>query len=137
MKIVNLLVAWSVLPLAGVAADMHVEKTVRITEANERYVAKAYDAYLLVIAKRPIPKDFINFPVALLLERPEYFILERAYYITPNELRGFSLAIPKPLMKKIDDRVQATKDLELDKESVHQGIHAIVLREKNRSNKSP
>lgn len=112
------------------AADSYVEKMIRVADKNERYVASAYDAYLTLLVKKSVSKDKIYFPIELLIDRPEYFVLERAYYISPNEMRGFSLALPKKAVKTSDGRVQATSDLAVEEESIHQGIHVLVLKEK-------
>ncbi len=130
MKTARILVFLCLVPIVVLATDSYVEKMIRVADKNGRSVASAYDAYLTLLVKKSISKDKIDFPTELLIDRPEYFVLERTYYISPNEMRGFSLALPKKAVKASDGRVQSTSDLALKEESIHQGIHVLVLKEK-------
>jgi len=89
MKTIRVLASLCVVPIVVLAADSYVEKMISVVDKDERYVASAYDAYLSFLMKKVVSKDEIVFPTELLIDRPEYFVLERAYYISPNEMRGF------------------------------------------------
>jgi hypothetical protein len=116
--------------VAAMADESHVTKMIRATPAEERAVSAAYDVYIAAISHRAISKESIDFPLSMIIESSENYIFERAYYISPNEVRGFGLAIPKALTKKQGNRLKAIQDMVLMKEERRQGLHTVVFTQK-------
>jgi hypothetical protein len=112
------------------AQDSHATKTIQATPAEEAAISAAYDAYIAAISLRVVPKESIDYPLSLITESPENFILERSYYISPNELRGFGLAIPKRLARKQGNRLKGMQDLVFRSEERRQGLHTVVFTQK-------
>ena len=123
----SLLMAMLLVPLSTRAADSYIERMIAAAPDEERAISQAYAVYLTAISREPISKDRIDFPRSLVKETTSHFLLERAYYVAPNVLRGFTLSIPKGSAKTVGGRVKANHDLELKEDHVRQGIHVVVL----------
>ena len=116
--------------MGAMADESYLAKMIRATPAEERAVSAAYDVYIAAISHRVVSKENIYFPLSMITESADNFILERAYYISPNELRGFGLAIPKGLAQKQGNHLKALQDLMLTKDERHQGLHTLVFTQK-------
>ena len=118
------------LSVPAIAAQSRAAKVILATSSEERAISEAYDVYLSAISHKTIAKARLDFPISLVKESSTHFILERAYYISPNELRGFGLAIPKALAKKEHGRIKAIQDVVMQKEERRQGLHTVAFAKK-------
>ncbi len=99
-------------------------------EQEERFVSQAFDAFLALTAKREIGKDELRFPVSFAVMRPDYVILSRAFYIAPNELRGFEIAIPRNCLIERQGVFNLNASVVVHKEDRRQGITILVVKKK-------
>jgi len=112
---------------SGLAVESQVEKVIRASAKEETGISEAYDVYLSALSHQVIARTRVSFPMSLVKESSNYFIVERGYYISPNELRGFGLAIPKKPARSVHGKLKATDDLVLQSEERRQGLHTVVL----------
>ena len=117
-------------PVTLALSDSYVEKVISAKPAEERYVSNAYDVFLMALSKKQMSKSLVDFPVSLCKESGDVFLLERAYYISPNEMRGFSLAFPKSTVRKKGGHIIGIVDLSLKEYELRQGIHCLLFRAK-------
>jgi hypothetical protein len=117
------------IPFAASAAEYgYVAKMIACSEKEERLVSQAYDAFLKLISGGRVEKDDLRFPFQWAAIRPEKLILSRGFYISPNELRGFELAIPKSCLVERDGIFVLNSAVTLENVEVRVGIRVLVLR---------
>lgn len=121
------------------ASDCHSYLLMRIAcdEDEERYVAEAYDAFLTLCTTRELQASQLHFPAHLAGRHGNHVLIERAYYIAPNELRGFELRIPSDLVSEYEGIFGLTADVSIGKASTRQGITVFLLQEKEACGTEP
>jgi hypothetical protein len=121
-------------PLGAVAAvPGYVGRMIECSEADEHFVSQAYDAFVALAGTREVKAGELHFPARWAIARPDYIIIWRAFYISPNELRGFELAIPRNCMVEKDGILGLALPVVVEKEGTRAGIRTLVLRKKNAS----
>lgn len=121
---------------SGTEAKNHdlLFQKIKCDEADQRFISDTYDAFLTILAKREIGKEKIRFParMASQIKRGEtHTIICWSYYITPDESRGFELAIPKDSCTENDGFLTTTTDLVIARQDRKQGVEILVLKPKN------
>jgi hypothetical protein len=120
-------------PSAGTNDMDWLAKMIACDEKDEQYVAQAYDAFLTLVAGREIQPTDLRFPSRLVERSGEFIHIERAYYISPNEFRGFDLFIPKALISEKDGFIVPRVPLAVAKRLTRQGMTSFTLREANKA----
>jgi hypothetical protein len=68
------------------------------------------------------------FPTRLVQKSGNFVLIERAYYVSPNELRGFELFVPKECLSEKDGLFVSTAALSVAESLTRQGITSFTLR---------
>jgi hypothetical protein len=132
MKQPTYLIALFMLLTSGFAADMdHVAKMISADPKDEAMISDAYDAFLTLLSAHEIKAGEIKYPTRITERRENGIIIEHAFYVSPNELRGFSLFIPKNCVVEKDGTLISTATLVLESEEMRQGLRYLVLKKKN------
>lgn len=119
----------------GRASDAYIEKMIACPEAEEAMVSGAYDVFLFALEQGQIRKEELRLPVRLTESRDGHVIFSRAFYISPNELRGFELVIPAALLVEQDGVLSLISDLSVASQDVRQRITILVMK-KTEANKA-
>jgi len=118
-----------VLATSSFAADTsYFAKMIACDPKDEFFISQTYEAFLSLVAKREVKKEEIRFPARLAIRNDSGVILSRAFYISPNELRGFELFIPKDCVSEKDGILISTTALAVEREETKQGIRCLVLK---------
>jgi hypothetical protein len=118
--------------LSAAAAEVgYVDKMIACDEQEERFVSEAFDAFLTLVAKNDVKKDTLHFPVRLATFRPDYIIFDRGFYISPNELRGFELVVPRGCLAEKNGVFTLKETVVVDRDEWRSGIRILVLKRKN------
>ena len=105
-----------------------LDKRDSVSSQKEQDISKVYDLYISALSKVTLKKDEVKVPISMIsAESEEYYVIEHTYYISANELRGFSIAIPKNQSQKKQKLLEVSADLKIKDLSVKQGIHIITL----------
>lgn len=90
------LILLSLITSAVLAADTsYLAEMIACDEKEEALVSDTYSAFLTLIGMRELQKKGLRFPVHLAERRANGFIISRGYYVSPHELRGFEIFVPK------------------------------------------
>lgn len=108
----------------------YLAKVIACEEKDERYVAQAYDTFLALAAGRNLKAGEMRFPARLVEKRGDFVLIARAYYVSPNELRGFELLAPKDCVSEKDGLVFSTSALSVTQKLTRQGITSFILQMK-------
>lgn len=116
---------------SSLAAGEHdyVLKMIRCDEKDEQYVSDAYLCHINLLARRVVAKGDLKLPSRLTQKTEEFYVFERAFYVSPNMLRGFILSIPLTLMVEKDGVLENSVPLRLTREDSKQGIVILELGE--------
>lgn len=99
-------------------------------EEDERYVDSLYNAFLLAVGKKELPKGCFRVPQHFATLNGDYYIFERGYYISQNNLRGFSLSIPKNCVLVEEGTITPSCALAVSSRDGKQGQEIVVLKRK-------
>jgi hypothetical protein len=125
-------VAFFALFLPGIAADMgYLERMIAADPKEEAMISDAYDLFLTLMASREIKAGELKYPAKLAIRNVGGIIIERAFYVTPNEMRGFSFFIPKDCVAEKDGVLISTVALAIERDEMKQGIRCLVLKKKS------
>ncbi|MBN2684455.1 MAG: hypothetical protein JXR40_04190 [Pontiellaceae bacterium] len=114
----------------GAIEESYVEKMIAVDENQEMYIGDAYDLFLRIISGETIiDAAEVQFPKSMLDDHGEVYILGWAFYISPNEFRGFELVFPKSVFTEKDGILTNSCKLALDKSDTKQGTVVFVLKE--------
>jgi hypothetical protein len=114
-------------PPAG--AFDYVVSTIYVDPPEEEIVSLLYDRFLALLAGAKIKKgDAFSSASHFCHETQSHLIFVWSYYITPNELQGFEISIPKKLLEKKGRNYVAKANLQVDQITEHQQIKVIVLK---------
>jgi hypothetical protein len=115
----------------AIAADTgYLAKMIDCEEKEEALISDTYSAFLALMSKRKLPKGGLRFPVRL-SRRSEYgFTISRGYYVSPNELRGFEIFVPKDCFDEKEGILISSTELSIDREDWKQGSTLLVLKRK-------
>ena len=121
-------------PVAARAADTndtaYIAKMIACDQKDEGYVAQAYDAFLALAAGQVLKPGELRFPARLLEKDGGFIIIERAYYVSLNELRGFELFVPREFVAEQGGFVVSTAPLSVAQKATRQGITSLTLQRK-------
>jgi hypothetical protein len=115
---------------AGTNDAAYIAKMITCSQKDERYVAQAYDAFLTLAAGRALGAGELRFPAAMIEKDGGFVIIERAYYVSPNELRGFELFVPRELLAEKGGVLVSTAPLSVSQSVTRQGITSFTLQKK-------
>ncbi len=128
MRALLLLIA---LTSTGIAADTdYLAKMIACEEKEEALVSDTYSAFLTLMSKRELPKGELRFPVRLADRRVNGFLISRGYYVSPNELRGFEIFVPKDCVDEKDGILISSTALTIASEDSKQGFTLLTLKRK-------
>lgn len=116
--------------LTGAAANGgrdYIVKTIACDDEEERCVAASYECFIALLSDKRIAAGTLRLPRTLVIERGGNLIFERAYYISPNEMRGFSFAVPRALLVEENGTLRNKRALRLVERSVRQQAQILVL----------
>ena len=108
----------------------YIAKMIACGEKDEHYIAQAYDAFVALAAGRVLEPGELRFPASLVERDRGFVLIERAYYVSPNELRGFELLVPKKFVSEKDGVVVSTAALSVAQKVTRQGITSFTLQKK-------
>ena len=108
----------------------YLAKMIACDEKDERYVAEVYDAFLTLSAGRELKAGELRFPIRMVEKQGDFILIERAFYVSPNELRGFELFIPKTLLAERKGLVVSKVPLSVAQTVTRQGITSFTLQSK-------
>ena len=78
----------------------YIVKMIDCEPREEILISKTYESFLDLIAKREVKKEELRFPVRLAAQNDKGVIFSRSFYVSPNELRGFEIFIPKDCVQR-------------------------------------
>ena len=117
---------------SAIAAEKgYLEQMIACEEKEEALVSDAYNAFVTLLAKRELPKEELRFPARLAQKRPSGFLISRAFYVTPNELRGFEILVPKDCVTEKEGVLISSTVLAVASEDSKQGIILLTLKRKS------
>lgn len=108
----------------------YVDKMIACKEGEESFVSEAFDAFLTLVSHREVKKNSLHFSAQSATFREDYIIFDRAFYISPNNLRGFELAVPKNCITENNGVLTLSDTVVLDSESYQGDIRIFVLKKK-------
>jgi len=124
--------AFFALIASGFAADMsYVATTIAAESKDETMISDAYDTFLALISDHEIKAGELKYPARIADHRDNGVIIERTYYVSPNEMRGFSLFIPKDCVTEKGEILISTAALVIESEETRQGVRCLMLKKKN------
>jgi hypothetical protein len=128
MKIIFLFI----LPLAVFAEEVKTDmpwlaSMIACDEKEERYVDEIYENAINLLSGETLKKGDHSFPIHFTEFRPQFAVVDRAYYITPNTFKSFELLIPREAIAIKDGMVTITVDLRLKSKSWRQGTRTLEL----------
>lgn len=125
----NRLIALLILTSPSMAADSgYIVKLIDCEPKEEILISKTYESFIDLIAKREVKKEKLRFPVRLATKNDNGVIFSRAFYISPNELRGFEIFIPKDCVTEKNGLFVSTAGLVVDREETRQGVRCLILK---------
>ena len=107
----------------------NIVQMVWVEPDQEPVVADLYDRFLALLAGGRIEPG-AKFPASerFFTATETHAIFHWAYYIAPNEPRGFEISIPKELLRKKDGNYIVTKELEVEQVDQRQFCKIIVMK---------
>lgn len=113
------------------ADDSYLEKMIACDEKEEALVSDAFGTFLTLLSKGELKKEELCFPAHLAKKNNNgSFIIGRAFYITPNELRGFELVVPEECLVEKKGILVSISALVVAHRGGSQGITSLVLKKK-------
>jgi hypothetical protein len=106
----------------------YIVKMIDCEPREEILISKTYESFLDLIAKREVKKEELRFPVRLAAQNDKGVIFSRSFYVSPNELRGFEIFIPKDCVTEKNGIFVSTVGLVVDREETRQGIRCLILK---------
>ncbi|MBS0631466.1 MAG: hypothetical protein JSS11_06100 [Verrucomicrobia bacterium] len=111
-------------------------KMIACDEADEGDIGSLYNAYLNLLQNHAIgtqiggaPDSEVSFPVSrAAVANKDYVIASLAYYVAPNELRGFEISFPRQALELKGRRYVLKERLVLAGEDFKQAIHLLTLK---------
>jgi hypothetical protein len=118
--------------LAVSSADnlSYLASMIACEEKEELFVDGAFDAFLSLAAGRDVKEGELCFPVRLAKEAHDVVSFERAFYLTPNILRGFELRVPVECLRQKEGMWISIVPLTVAKQRGQQGITSLTLKKK-------
>jgi hypothetical protein len=127
-----ILLACLLAPVAAAAVvtndTAYIAKMIACDQKDEGYVAQAYDAFLALAAGQVLKPGELHFPARLIEKDGGFIIIERAYYVSLNELRGFELFVPREFVAEKSGVVVSTAPLSVAQKATRQGITSLTLQ---------
>ena len=111
------------------ACGDHVGAMIRCTSKEEQHIDLLYETYVAILDNRSLSKGAtLHLPTKADSPKGDYVIFSWAYYVTPNNLRGFEISVPKQHLARKGRQYVASVDLTVDRAYFKQGQHIIVLK---------
>jgi hypothetical protein len=126
-KIIFGLLPLAVLVGVGAVNRDYIVKMIECSPVQERGVASGYDCFMTLLSDGKIAAGRLQLSATQVQRRAGNLIFERAYYISPNELRGFVFAVPEALTEERDGIIRNKTGLRLANREMHQGLQTCVL----------
>ncbi len=139
MKLPILALVFAALPALGdepAPQCCYVSKMIVCDETEERFVEDLYNAFLSFQAREILKKGDLKFPAHFAELSPEFAIVGRSFYITPNTLKGFEIAFPRGALRQEGTMLEVACDLWVKAIDWKQGCCLIQLT-KDRPNQRP
>ena len=115
----------------AIAAEKnYIATMIACEEKEEALVSSTYSAFLTLVAKRELPKEELRFPVRMAERRVDGFLISRGFYVSPNELRGFEIFVPKDCVVEKDGILISSTALVIASEDSKQGFTLLALKRK-------
>jgi hypothetical protein len=115
------------LQLSVTAEECYYAKMVACDEAEERYVEDLYHAFLILLDKKELVEGRFSVPARFAIKYNNDYIFERAFYITPNILQGFSICIPSDCVTMGDGMLSLSSAVVLGAREARQGIQILTV----------
>ncbi len=118
--------------LLGAAAPSfdYLYTMIRCSPEEERHIDDLYQRYVSLVGSRSLAKGTkLHLPKKCASTHGEYVIFSWSYYVTPNNLRGFVISIPKKHLTLAGGHHVTSTHLTIEQEYFKQGHHLIVLKE--------
>jgi hypothetical protein len=109
-----------------------VSKPLQYTAQEEPYVAKAFDSFIQLVQKRELPADTLSYPTHLSRMDDDMIVVAQSFYVSPGEIRGFELIIPKDALHERESILFQKEPLVIENENTRQNIRRLVLKKKSR-----
>jgi hypothetical protein len=109
-----------------------VSKPLQYTGQEEPYVAKAFDSFIQLVQKRELPADTLSYPTHLSRMDDDMIVVAQSFYVSPGEIRGFELIIPKDALHERESIFFQKEPLVIENENTRQNIRRLVLKKKSR-----
>ena len=108
----------------------YVVSAIYVPPEQERVVADLYDLFLTLAAGGKIERG-TKFPVAdRFAHRTEtHIVFYWAYYISPNEVRGFEISVPKASLDRKDVNYVTRAELRVAEVTSRQGAKIFIMKE--------
>jgi len=117
------------------APHEYLWKMIACDETDERDVGSLYYAYLDLLQNHVIgpqagqvPDSEVSFPASSAAADKDYVVASLAYYITPNELRGFEISFPRRALELKGRRYVLRERLVLAGQEFKQQMHLLTLK---------
>lgn len=107
-------------------------KPLQYTEQEEPYIAKAFDSFIQLVQKRELPADTLSYPTHLSRMDDDMIVVAQSFYVSPGEIRGFELIIPKDALHERESILFQKEPLVIENENTRQNIKRLVLKKKSR-----
>jgi hypothetical protein len=107
-------------------------KPLQYTEQEEPYIAKAFDSFMQLVQKRELPADTLSYPTHLSRMDDDMIVVAQSFYVSPDEIRGFELIIPKDALREREAILFQKEPLVIETENSRQNIRRLVLKKKSR-----
>ncbi len=107
------------------SSDSYIVKAATVPDAHEGALSALYDQSRMLRLGDRLPA--FDIPATAVTKNDTNWLIEHSFYVTQNERRGFSFAIPLSMASLVDQtlRVSASSVTEIN---ARQGITVIVLQ---------
>lgn len=112
------------------ASSDYLAAMIACAEKDESLIDGAYSAYHILLASREPKPGELRLPFHLTQRRDETLLFDRAFYISPNVLRGFELLVPVTSMRNEEGVWVSTNSLVVEQQQTRQGITSLRLKTK-------
>jgi hypothetical protein len=108
----------------------YVIQTIACDEKHESLIEDAFSSYHLLLTVRELKAGELRIPAHLTKTQGDTLLFDRAFYISPNVLRGFELIVPANSMTQKGETWISTVPLSVENEQTRQGITSLRLKAK-------
>ncbi|MDR2675243.1 MAG: hypothetical protein LBC18_10390 [Opitutaceae bacterium] len=117
---------------ASTARAGAVNRPIQYTDQEKPYIAGAFDSFIQLVEKRELPAGTLSYPAHLARMDDGTIVVAQSFYVSPDEIRGFELIIPKDALHERDAVLFQKEPLVIENENAGQNIRRLVLRKKTR-----